>query len=537
MENIERNSYEVKLHFINENINIEELGIDSEEAFQKYLKSCIISNCLNIKIQVSTQQRPFTEWNLKSLKLAKLVIAGNNEATKDKFVLPFLVIAASTFRGRIKIYPQYDVSGTYGCGPLDFCIHLDEDIICVVEVKKSDIDQGVAQCMMQLHAFFELRKLAWKEEGANKQKKISLGCLLMMNHIKIVSLCGKASGGLSLGERTTLSKLEQRVDYDFLLKLQSLIIDWCIDGVILRNVYNQALDHLKSERPDLSDKFVRSLGHGIGTEFHESAYVLNSNSNKVFKNGMVLNLIVGFQNITNPKAKDDQTKNYSIWIIDTVKISDDTCHYMTDGNRNRDATTFFTEDKEDDENKKYTTTLFKDEERKEHQAELARQKQTDGLACLLEGKRDNMIEVHEQIVKLKKNSTKKEAEHILADVFNIKHLFFQPCDYELIVILHIHLINPIIFGKEKAKYVDEEEVGSELKEHRRQFLLNKSFKGFANKIAGPNNEKVHVGVPFRDIGFFGFPFKTNVLLQPTTDCLVRTIKSTLNNSFHFPIVP
>ncbi|CAJ0648760.1 8214_t:CDS:2 [Entrophospora sp. SA101] len=281
------------------------------------------------------------------------------------------------------------------------------------------------------------------------------------------------------------SKTEQRVDYDFLLKLQSLIIDWCIDGVILRNVYNQALDHLKSERPDLSDKFVRSLGHGIGTEFHESAYVLNSNSNKVFKNGMVLNLIVGFQNITNPKAKDDQTKNYSIWIIDTVKISDDTCHYMTDGNRNRDATTFFTEDKEDDENKKYTTTLFKDEERKEHQAELARQKQTDGLACLLEGKRDNMIEVHEQIVKLKKNSTKKEAEHILAD--------------------------------EKAKYVDEEEVGSELKEHRRQFLLNKSFKGFANKIAGPNNEKVHVGVPFRDIGFFGFPFKTNVLLQPTTD--------------------
>ncbi|CAH1763906.1 13099_t:CDS:2 [Entrophospora sp. SA101] len=298
------------------------------------------------------------------------------------------------------------------------------------------------------------------------------------------------------------SKTEQRVDYDFLLKLQSLIIDWCIDGVILRNVYNQALDHLKSERPDLSDKFVRSLGHGIGTEFHESAYVLNSNSNKVFKNGMVLNLIVGFQNITNPKAKDDQTKNYSIWIIDTVKISDDTCHYMTDGNRNHQ------EDKNDKNpasNPQIRNCAEFRSEDKEHQAELARQKQTDGLACLLEGKRDNMIEVHEQIVKLKKNSTKKEAEHILAD--------------------------------EKAKYVDEEEVGSELKEHRRQFLLNKSFKGFANKIAGPNNEKVHVGVPFRDIGFFGFPFKTNVLLQPTTDCLVRTIKSTLNNSFHFPIVP
>ncbi|CAH1765458.1 3762_t:CDS:2 [Entrophospora sp. SA101] len=221
--------------------------------------------------------------------------------------------------------------------------------------------------------------------------------------------------------------------------------------------------------------------------------------------------------------------------------------------------------------------------RKQHQAELARQKQIDGLARHLKRKRDNMIEVNEQIVKFKKNSTKK-AEHILADVFvrpelegkkvpgdlqihengiryvsrhsnqkidmlysNIKHLFFQPCDYELIVILHIHLINPIVFGKEKAKdiqffretsdaqfdetdygkrktkYVDEEEVGSELKDHRRQFLLNKSFKGFANKIAKSSNEKVHVDVPFRDIGFFGFPFKTNVLLQPTTDCLVHLV--------------
>lgn len=33
---------------------------------------------------------------------------------------------------------------------------------------------------------------------------------------------------------------------------------------------------------------------------------------------------------------------------------------------------------------------------------------------------------------------------------NIKHLFFQPCDYELLVILHIHLKAPIIVGKKKA---------------------------------------------------------------------------------------
>jgi nucleosome binding factor SPN SPT16 subunit len=34
---------------------------------------------------------------------------------------------------------------------------------------------------------------------------------------------------------------------------------------------------------------------------------------------------------------------------------------------------------------------------------------------------------------------------------NIKHLFFQPCDDELIVVIHIHLKAPIMIGKKKAK--------------------------------------------------------------------------------------
>lgn len=33
---------------------------------------------------------------------------------------------------------------------------------------------------------------------------------------------------------------------------------------------------------------------------------------------------------------------------------------------------------------------------------------------------------------------------------NIKHLFFQPCDNELLVIMHVHLKAPIMIGKKKA---------------------------------------------------------------------------------------
>jgi nucleosome binding factor SPN SPT16 subunit len=31
---------------------------------------------------------------------------------------------------------------------------------------------------------------------------------------------------------------------------------------------------------------------------------------------------------------------------------------------------------------------------------------------------------------------------------------------------------------------------------------------------------VVVDVPFRELGFTGVPFRSNVLLQPTTDCLI-----------------
>jgi nucleosome binding factor SPN SPT16 subunit len=33
---------------------------------------------------------------------------------------------------------------------------------------------------------------------------------------------------------------------------------------------------------------------------------------------------------------------------------------------------------------------------------------------------------------------------------NVKHLFFQPCDHELLVIVHLHLKAPIMIGKKKT---------------------------------------------------------------------------------------
>uniref|UniRef100_A0A1I7WCF3 FACT complex subunit n=1 Tax=Heterorhabditis bacteriophora TaxID=37862 RepID=A0A1I7WCF3_HETBA len=35
---------------------------------------------------------------------------------------------------------------------------------------------------------------------------------------------------------------------------------------------------------------------------------------------------------------------------------------------------------------------------------------------------------------------------------NIKHAFFQPCDNEMIILLHFHLKNPVLWGKKKYKW-------------------------------------------------------------------------------------
>lgn len=129
---------------------------------------------------------------------------------------------------------------------------------------------------------------------------------------------------------------------------------------------------------------------------------------------------------------------------------------------------------------------------------------------------------------------------------NVKHLFFQPCVGELIVIIHVHLVNPIIVGKKKTKdiqfyreatemqfdetgnrkrkhrYGDEEEFEAEQEEKRRRAQLDKEFRNFTEKIADAGkNDGLSVDMPFRDLGFNGVPSRSSVMVQPTTDCLVQ----------------
>lgn len=141
------------------------------------------------------------------------------------------------------------------------------------------------------------------------------------------------------------------------------------------------------------------------------------------------------------------------------------------------------------------------------------------------------------------------SDHTVDVLFsNMKNLFFQPCKDEMMVIIHCHLRTPIIIGKRKTfdvqfyreasdmafdetgnskrrynRYGDEDELEQEQEERRRKALLDKEFRGFAEQIADASNGTVDLDVPFRELGFYGVPFRSAVFCMPTRDCLVQLV--------------
>ncbi|KAI9689083.1 MAG: FACT complex subunit spt16 [Bathelium mastoideum] len=162
----------------------------------------------------------------------------------------------------------------------------------------------------------------------------------------------------------------------------------------------------------------------------------------------------------------------------------------------------------------------------------------------MDGKRlPGSVEIHQNGLRYHHGNGGQKVDVLFS---NVKHLFFQPSAHELIVIIHVHLINPILIGKKKTKdvqfyreatemqfdetgnrkrkhrYGDEEEFEAEQEERRRRAQLDKEFKSFAEKISDAGkNDSLSVDVPFRELGFNGVPSRSSVIIQPSTDCLVQ----------------
>ncbi|TRY61376.1 hypothetical protein TCAL_08430 [Tigriopus californicus] len=124
---------------------------------------------------------------------------------------------------------------------------------------------------------------------------------------------------------------------------------------------------------------------------------------------------------------------------------------------------------------------------------------------------------------------------------NIKHAFFHPCDGEMIILLHFHLRNAILFGKKKHTDVqfytevgeittdlgkhqhmhDRDDLAAEQAERELRHKLKQAFRSFCDKVAQVTKDDLEFDVPFRELGFHGVPFRETVLLQPTGTSLVN----------------
>ncbi|KAJ8921061.1 hypothetical protein NQ315_015857 [Exocentrus adspersus] len=124
---------------------------------------------------------------------------------------------------------------------------------------------------------------------------------------------------------------------------------------------------------------------------------------------------------------------------------------------------------------------------------------------------------------------------------NIKNAFFQPCDGEMIILLHFHLKHAIMFGKKKHVDVqfytevgeittdlgkhqhmhDRDDLAAEQSERELRHKLKTAFKSFCEKAKSMTKQEIEFDTPFRELGFPGAPYRSTVLLQPTSGCLVN----------------
>ena len=139
-------------------------------------------------------------------------------------------------------------------------------------------------------------------------------------------------------------------------------------------------------------------------------------------------------------------------------------------------------------------------------------------------------------------STRSEVVDIMYN--NIKYAIFQPCENEIMVLIHFHLKNPIMVGKKRQKDIqfftevvdasqtvdtgrrsmyDPDEMDDEQRERQLRKKLNAAFRDFGKKVdavAKKNGYNVEFDIPYRDLGFMGNPHKEMVFVQPTLNCLV-----------------
>ncbi|THU73750.1 hypothetical protein C4D60_Mb04t26150 [Musa balbisiana] len=191
--------------------------------------------------------------------------------------------------------------------------------------------------------------------------------------------------------------------YEVLLKAHDAAIGALKPGNTVGAAYQAALAVLQKEAPELIPYLTKSAGTGIGLEFRESGLSLNSKNDRLLKVGMVFNVSLGFQNL-QAQTNNPKTEKFSLLLADTVIVSEKPAEVLTAGCSKavKDVAYSFNEEEEEpprvrpDLNgsgvlpskatlRSDNQEMSKEELRRQHQAELARQKNEETARRLAGG--------------------------------------------------------------------------------------------------------------------------------------------------------
>ncbi|KAK9292165.1 hypothetical protein L1049_020124 [Liquidambar formosana] len=194
--------------------------------------------------------------------------------------------------------------------------------------------------------------------------------------------------------------------YEVLLKAHEAAISALKPGNKVSAAYQAAIAIVEKDAPELVANFTKSAGTGIGLEFRESGLSLNAKNDRMLKPGMVFNVSLGFQSLQT-ETKNPKTQKFSVLLADTVIVGEKVPDVVTSISSKavKDVAYSFNEDDDEEEERPKVKVeanggealsskatlrsdnqeMSKEELRRQHQAELARQKNEETARRLAGG--------------------------------------------------------------------------------------------------------------------------------------------------------
>lgn len=233
----------------------------------------------------------------------------------------------------------------------------------------------------------------------SSEEKLHFGTIICYLGIRYKSYCSNIV-------RTMFVQPTQEMqdNYEFLLSVYEKTLENLKDGVKLSDVYSAVYDYVGQQRPELQESFTKSVGFAMGIEFREGSLMIAPKCNLTVNKGMVFNINLGFSNLTNSTAEEEEGKTYAIFIGDTVlveqsgpateltalskkKLSSIAIFLGNEGENGKAAINpdMLQDQKWLDRTRKEMTA---EEKRKTHQSELSRHMNEQAKKRLLDGKQD-----------------------------------------------------------------------------------------------------------------------------------------------------